>query len=198
MIPGYRTPLCSAKVFYEWLFVYLSTFWCFLFQLCTTSSATIHNSIIFCLVMFDCINVWPEIGNGELGLEHFLYYFGLRRESRDNRPARSSKKKASKSKDNKGKGKATEYEPANPDYYNKWQIYHIEGTSCLIHGPNKVLFLITFENGGQYYSDGYHLTQRTMNMSSKLICHICNLFTMCFILISFSLYQSLLPPTHTA
>lgn len=75
--------------------------------------------------VFNCINVLPELGNGELCLKHLLYYFSLRRSSDNNRLIWSQLKKASMSKANEGKGNAKEDEPVDPDYYKKWQIHHI-------------------------------------------------------------------------
>lgn len=53
------------------------------------------------------MNAYPELGSGELRIEHFLYYFQATRTFGDNRLVK------------KGKDKATKDEPDDPDYYKK-------------------------------------------------------------------------------
>lgn len=72
------------------------------------------------LAVFDYINACPEMGNGELGLGHFLYYFQAARSFRNNRLHMSLQKKVAKALPRKSKGKDIEIELIDPNYYKKW------------------------------------------------------------------------------
>lgn len=114
------------------------------------------------------MNDHSELRNGELSLEHLVYYFGLGRSLGNNKPARSPKKRALKGAD-KGKGKTNVDETVDPYYYNKWQICWIYDTPCVFQGTNKIKFLTTFEFGAKYYSEGYEFAQNTMHMPYFLL-----------------------------
>lgn len=80
-------------------------------------------------MIFDCLNSHEEYWNGELTLNHFLYYFQVTCSSSSNRlcgKASSSKPSSKKGKEKvvvaaKGKGVA-DRTIGDPDYYSRWLI----------------------------------------------------------------------------
>lgn len=147
----------STKVFCELGFVSPSV--CFIFQFYIVSTSTVIAPSFVALAIFYYINARLELGNGELGLENFLYYFKARRLPGNNWPVKGLKEWL-----------IHYMKPANPYYYKKWLIHCIQGISYLLQSTNKIKFLTSFEARGEYYSKGCQLTQQIIKKNSKFVC----------------------------
>lgn len=71
------------------------------------------------LAIFYCIKARPELRNGKLNLEHFLYYISQGRSFSNNRLVRSPTKKKKKLKGKADKGKAKVVELVDMNKYLK-------------------------------------------------------------------------------
>lgn len=125
-------------------------------------------TLFVALVVFDYINARANQGNGELTLDHFLYYYQAVRSWGNNRPHQSPKKL--KGKSHKGKDKVEQATPIDSEYYKKWLIRHIEGTLVVFDSPNnnKIKTYDEVEVGGKYCSEGCSLLRRKINLAGML------------------------------